>query len=68
MLLISKIHTFLQARTAEESGNHEAAVEYRRKARNWNIAGIIGGVAAIVISIIIIVVVLGVVVPLYIRT
>lgn len=57
----------MQARTAEESGNHEAAVEYRRKARNWNIAGIVGGVAVIVISIIVLAIVLGVVVPLYVR-
>ena len=57
----------MQARTAEESGNHEAAVEYRRKARNWNIAGIVGGVAAIVISLMILAVVLGVVIPVYVR-
>ena len=42
-------------------------MEYRRKARNWNIAGIVGGVVVIVISITVIAIVLGVVVPLYIR-
>ena len=39
-----------------------AAIEYRRQARNWNIAGIIGGLAVVVVTVIIIAVVLGVVV------
>ena len=58
----------MQARTAEESGDHAAAAEYRSKARYWNIAGIIGGVSAIVISLIIIAVSLGVIIPLYTHT
>lgn len=53
-------HIF-QARAAEESSDLTAAAEYRRQARQWNIAGIIGGVVVIVISLIISAVVLAVV-------
>ena len=58
----------MQAKTAEESGDHTAAAEYRKKARYWNIAGIIGGVSAIVISLIIIAITLGIIIPLYTHT
>ena len=59
------INLHVQARAAEESGDDLAAIEYRRQARKWNIAGIIGGVVIIVVSLIILAIVLGVVIPLY---
>ena len=57
------MNIIVQARAAEQSGNHIAAAEYRRKARQWNIAGIVGGVVAIVVSLIVLVVVLAIVIP-----
>ena len=50
----------MQAKAAEESGDHTAATEYRRKVRQWNITGIIVGILVYSVCAIIIIISIGV--------
>ena len=49
-----------QAKAAEESGDHVAATEYRRKARKWNITGIVVGTLLCLLAAVVFFILIGV--------